>query len=132
MSQLTVEGIRTILAMTVGKSRSEPLILKLFLNKTLPKKVRERDLEEPSNLSGYKPIKLNPVDWKVVGDNIVLPETVFVFSGGVGGEVYGYFAVQEHSGKVMFAERFEEGPFEPRAAGDNIRVRIELKWNTGK
>ena len=53
---------------------------------------------------------------------------VFSFTGPIG-KLYGYYLVQEKSEKLMWSERFADGPYHIVYAGSKIEVmpRLEMK-----
>ena len=42
------------------------------------------------------------------------------------GNIYGYFVTRENGGELMWAERFEKGPFNIKTAGDKIQLTPRL------
>lgn len=75
------------------------------------------DLVEPSDLTGYARIPLDPADWEISGVNPVLaaqPKKTFTADGGDWGNVYGYFitdAETGYEGKLIAVEQFDNGPY---------------------
>lgn len=132
MSQAVPSSSRgRMLALIVNAAQPENLVLKLFTNDIVPR-------DDDDNLSyaeasgfGYSPITLDGQEWK--GEkgppvSIQYAKQVFSFTGPLG-KLYGYYLVQEKSAKLMWAERFADGPYHVVYAGSKIEVkpRLEMK-----
>ena len=77
---------------------------------------------------GYSDQAIASVSWNiVVGDPTTAsyPEITFSFTGAAG-NIYGYYVVQSTSGRLMWAERFTNGPFNIQNSGDEIRVTPQI------
>ena len=106
------------------------LVLKLYSNAKMPGTLDEtKDYDEVTG-GGYEPITLDKNLWDITlnlnkPSVATLPEQIFTFTGEVG-NVYGYFVVQEFSGKIMWAERFIEGPYKIQNDGDQIKISLKV------
>lgn len=101
--------------------------LQLFSNNDSP---IDTDTEADYTLAsggGYADLPLTGGSWTVTpGDPCVALYAAQTFSfSGSGGTVYGYLIVRTSDGKLLFAERFDSGPF-VTAVGVNIVVTPRL------
>lgn len=132
MSQAVPSSSRArMLASIVNKTSPEDLVLKLFTNDIVPR-------DDDDNLSyaeatgfGYAPITLDGKKWrdeKGPPVSVQYAQQVFSFTGPIG-KLYGYYLVQEKSQKLMWAERFSDGPYHVVYAGSKIEVtpRLEMQ-----
>ena len=73
---------------------------------------------------------LTGADWSILNTDppvAVGAQQTFTFAGALG-NVYGYYLTRETSGKIAWAERFSDGPYNVARSGDDIKVvpRLEL------
>jgi hypothetical protein len=121
---------------------SEIILLKNFLNIEAPQELVVRLYSSDTTPSdtdtaatytevaggGYAPIALNPLNWVLTPgtpSDAAYPQLTFAFSGAIG-NVYGYFVTQFDSGSIMWAERFDGGPYNIANNGDEIRIAISI------
>mgnify|MGYP001612451025 CR=1 FL=1 len=112
-----------ILAMLLKQVPPEPLVLRLFINDREPHldDTAARYLEPEG--SGYAAIPLRGAEWTIDEGPPVRAEhtgATFKFTGYVG-DVWGYYVAQA-SGRMLWAERFERGPYRVLNWGDEIQV----------
>ena len=132
MSQAVPSSSRgRMLALIVNAALPENLVLKLFTNDIVP---RDHD----DNLSyaeaigfGYAHITLDGKKWKQEKGppvSVQYAQQTFSFTGPIG-KLYGYYLVQEKSEKLMWSERFADGPYHIVYPGSKIEVtpRLEMK-----
>ena len=99
-------------------------LLKLYTNNKTPAETdTEADYTEAAGF-GYAAVSLTPGNWVLTPGAPTLaayPLVTFTFTGALG-NVYGYYMVQTTSGKIMWAERFSDGPYNVVNNGDQIKV----------
>jgi hypothetical protein len=113
-----------MLGAVVNQAPSEDLLLKLYSSDTWPRKADSIERYTEVQGFGYAPVKLRGSAWTVVEGppaHTEYPEQTFVFTGPLG-RVFGYLLVQEHSGMLVLAERFSDGPYHVVYSGTQIRV----------
>lgn len=127
---LTVPSVAEELALRilVNNIAAENLVLRLFVNNiTINEGVTLSSFTEASGF-GYVAVNVPSSGWTfVAGDPTVAtcaPQS-FTFTGALG-NVYGYFVTQVVSGKLMWAERFFDGPYLIVNNGDQINVTLKI------
>lgn len=113
-----------ILKNFLNVTASEDLVLRLYTSDTTPAENDTEATYTEATGGSYAAINISAGDWVVVGgtpSSATLPQQTFTFTGAVG-NVYGYYITQETSGKLMWAERFTNGPFNIQNSGDQIKV----------
>lgn len=124
-------GEATMLEMILNKTPAENLVLRLFVNDKVPAESDNAlDYTEASG-NGYGSVNLSAASWTVTQGSSTFaayPEVDFVFTGPLG-NVYGYYLTQISSGKLIWAERFSNGPYNIVNSGDMIMLtpKIELE-----
>lgn len=124
------DGVKDALSHLVGIDDAEDLVLRLFTNDITPKKSDTTATYQEASGNGYAQKNLDPSGWTVtetVPPAALHAQQIFSFTGPVG-NVYGYFLTRVTSGRIAWAERFANGPYEITRSGDEIKVapRIEL------
>lgn len=122
----------------VVPNAAEDLMLQNILNKTAPQDQRlklytnnitpaETDTEATFTEaagSGYADVALTGASWTITPGNptsAAAAQQIFTFTGALG-NVYGYLVVQQTSGKILWSERFTNGPYNIQNNGDQIKV----------
>lgn len=122
------QGEGLLLDNVTTKQSAENLVLRLYTNDYTPVEgTVEADLTDASG-SGYAEEVLTPASWTTTtGDptESVYPQVTFAFTGALG-NVYGYMLEQATSGKVVWAERFTNGPYNVQNNGDEIKVTPKI------
>lgn len=117
-----------ILQNLLNKTAPQTLLLKLYTNNYTPIETSvEGDFTEAAGF-GYAAISLTPASWTITPGaptDSAFPQQTFTFTGALG-NVYGYYIVQTTSGKIMWAERFTDGPYNIVNVGDQIKVTLHL------
>jgi hypothetical protein len=128
------QGEAIALEALVNKTAPETLELRLFTNNYTPiNSTDETDVTEASG-SGYSAKTLTGGSWTVTPgspSSAAYAQQTFTFSGALG-NVYGYYITQATSDKLVWAERFSNGPYNVQNVGDEIKVTptITLQSNT--
>lgn len=118
------EAEETIFAAFLNKTAAQELDLQLFSSNTTP---AEGDTAATYTIvagGGYADIQLTAANWTITPGGpttAAQPQQTFTFTGAVG-NVFGYLVIQRISGKIMWSERFTNGPFDIQNNGDEIKV----------
>ncbi len=115
---------QTMLENILNITAPQDLVLKLYTNNVTPGDADVvGDYTEAAG-NGYADIDLDSGDWTITPGNpssAEQPQQTFTFTGNLG-NVYGYFIVEAVSGKLKWAERFTDGPYNIVNNGDQIKV----------
>jgi len=108
-------------------------VLRLFVNDQTPGGTDTEDDYTEASGSGYAAETLDPASWVITpGDptEAAYPEHTFTFSGALG-NVYGYFVTEDASPpRLLWAERFTDGPYNVTGASVEIAVTAKLTAST--
>jgi hypothetical protein len=118
------EGENRLLGMQLGKYAAEVFVLKLYSSNTTPSENDSGTTYTELAGNGYAAINLTAANWTITEGaptEAVYPQQTWTFTGAAG-NVYGYYIVGATSGKVLWAERFADGPYNIALAGDAIKV----------
>ena len=124
------QGEQITLEAMVGKTAGQNLVLRLFKSNTTPSEsTTEASLTE-ANFTGYSAITLTAASWTYTsGDpsSIAYAQQTFTSSAGSQSQaVYGYYVTQVTSGKLVWVERFTDGPYTIVNNGDTIKVTLNF------
>lgn len=117
-------GEQDMLEAFLNKTAPENLTLKLFTSNTTPGETDTAATFTEASGNGYAAVALTAANWTVTQGaptSAVYPEQTFTFTGALG-NVYGYYIVGTTSGKLKWAERFTNGPYNIATNGDQIKV----------
>ncbi len=118
------QGEQIALEALLNKTAPQNLTLRLFTNNYTPvETTTEADVTEASG-SGYAAVALTAASWTVTPgapSDAAYPEITFTFTGALG-NVYGYYITQNTSNKLVYAERFSNGPYNIQNNGDQIKI----------
>ncbi len=126
------EGEQRMLELVLNKSSGENLYLILFGNNVSPSENDNVANYTEISSGGYANKSLTGANWSVAnGNNCVATYTAqtFSFTGATSpNTVYGYALKQVTSMRLMWTERFSDGPYAINNNGDSITItpRIEL------
>jgi hypothetical protein len=128
-------------------NEAETIALKNFLNILAPEDIRIKlysnnktpghtdvvgDYSEVTG-GGYSDVLLTAGDWSVSAGNpsqAQYPQITYTFTGATTeGTVYGYFAIGDSSGKLLWADKFPNSPINIANNGDQIKVTITISLN---
>lgn len=118
------EGEGKLLEFALGKSSQETLVLRLFSSNTTPADTDTTATYTEVSGNGYAAKSLTGSSWTVTPgapSSATYPTQTFTFTGAAG-NVYGYFVTSQSSAKVLWAERFSDGPYNVTASGQTINV----------
>lgn len=105
-----------------------PLILRLFTNSVLPLKSSDSSFFDEVQGSGYLPKVLTTLGWTFFEEGnkigVKYSEQIFLFSDSMDKGIYGYYVTKKIESKdiVMWAERFNEPPYNVLNNGDKIGI----------
>jgi hypothetical protein len=120
------QGESMILEMAVGKTAVQNLILRLYTSNTTPAETDTESTYTETTFTGYSAITLTAGNWSVTGtapSSAGYAQQTFTSSAGSQNvNVYGYYFTQVTSGKLIWVERFTDGPYNIANNGDTIRV----------
>lgn len=120
------QGEGLVLEAIVNKTAGQNLVLKLFKSNTTPAEGDTEATYTEATFTGYASATLTGANWTTSGTaptQVAYAQQTFTSSAGSQNEsVYGYYLVQTTSGKLIFAERFSDGPYVIVNNGDAIKV----------
>lgn len=127
---LVNQGESIMLEALVNKTAPQTLVLKLFKSDTTPSEAHTEANYTEADFTGYSAVTLTGASWSVSGTSptqISYAEQTFTSSAGSQDQdVYGYYIVQSSSGKLVWAERFSNGPYNIANNGDQIKVTVNF------
>lgn len=103
---------------------AEDLIIRLYSNNVTPGEADTEATYTEVSGGGYAAVTFTPASWTITEGgptSAAYPKITWTFTGAVG-NVYGYYVVESSSGKLRWAERFVDGPYNIDAAGKSIDV----------
>jgi len=117
---------KILLEALVNKTAPQDLKLKLFQNNVTPSETDTEATYTEATFTGYSAVTLTASSWTVTEGaptQASYPEVTFTSTaGGQNQSIYGYYLVQVTSGKLVWAERFTDGPYTIVNNGDSIKV----------
>lgn len=124
------QGEQITLEAMVGKTAGQNLVLRLFKSNTTPDESTTEATVTEADFTGYSAITLTAASWSyTAGDpgTIAYAQQTFTSSAGSQSQaVYGYYLTQVTSGKLVWAERFTDGPYTIVNNGDTIKVTLNF------
>lgn len=118
------QGENISLEAIVNKTAPQTLILRLFKSNTTPGEADTEATYTEADFTGYASVTLTGGSWGAAsGGTISYAQQSFTSSAGSQNQpVYGYYLTQTTSGKLVYAERFTDGPYTIVNNGDVIKV----------
>jgi len=117
---------KILLEALVNKTAPQDLKLKLFQNNVTPSETDTEATYTEATFTGYSAVTLTASSWTVTEGaptQASYPQVTFTSTaGGQNQSIYGYYLVQVTSGKLVWAERFTDGPYTIVNNGDSIKV----------
>lgn len=117
-----------ILEYILNKAAPAELDIKLYVNDVIPSETDTESTYVEASGFGYTEKQLISNSWSISPGNPSSsehPQVTWTFTGALG-NVYGYFIVRRNDGKLMWAERFTNGPYNVQANDDKIKVTPRL------
>jgi hypothetical protein len=118
------DGEGDMLSAIVNKAAATDLILRLFTNNITPGETDTTASYTEAAGNGYAAITLTGANWTVTEgapSHADYAQQTFTFTGALG-NVYGYFITRTTSGRIAWAEKFSDGPYNIVNNGDQIKV----------
>jgi hypothetical protein len=119
-------GEGDMLTALVAKAAAENLVLRLFQSNTTPAETDTAATYTEASFTGYAALTLTAASWAVTEgapSNAAYPQVTFTSSAGAQSQnVYGYYLTRVTSGRLAWAERFADGPYNIVNNGDQIKV----------
>jgi len=123
---LSNQGEQIALEALVGKVAGQNLILRLFENNYTPVEGTTEVSVVECTFAGYSAITLIAANWVfTAADPSHVDYAQQTFTSNTGSQdkyAYGYYLTQVTSGKLVWAERFTDGPYHIVNNGDAIKV----------
>ena len=123
------QGEEIILSLLVNKTATytqQDLKLKLYSSNTTPGETDTEATYTEATFTGYSAVTLTGASWTITTGALTsasyAQQTFTSTAGSQSQNVYGYFLVQVTSGKLVYAERFSDGPYVIVNNGDAIKV----------
>jgi hypothetical protein len=105
---------------------AEDLVLRLYQNNKVPADADTEANYTEADFVGYAEIALDADDWTVTPGNPTEAEqsdqTFTSTAAAQDQDIYGYYVVGASSGRLKWAERFADGPYDIQNIGDAITV----------
>ena len=117
-----------MLGMILNKVPRDDLIVRLYTNDKKPSYDDTRESYDEVSSMVYDPIHLDASRWLITEEpktEATYAEQSFTFSGEAG-KVYGYYVTLDDSGDLLWAERFDDGPYNILNEGDQIRIKLHF------
>lgn len=113
----------------VNNAAPQDLVLRLFTNNVTPAETDTAATYTEASGNGYASLTLAGASWSITEGApsfASYAQQTFAFTGALG-NVYGYYLTRATSGRVAWAERFTDAPYNIQNNGDSIKVtpRIE-------
>jgi len=118
------QGEQIALEALLNKTAPQNLVLRLYTNDVTPGETDTEAAYTEASGDGYAAENLTASSWVVTPGaptSAAYPQVTFTFTGALG-NVYGYYLTQAVSGKLVYAERFSDGPYAIANNGDQIKV----------
>lgn len=119
-------GTDLMLQMVVNKTAPQNPVLKLFKNNYTPVAGSTEANFTEATFTGYAAVTLTGSSWTTTPgapSSASYAQQTFTSSAGSQNEsIYGYYIVQTTSGKILWAERFTDGPYVIVNNGDTVKV----------
>ena len=112
----------------LNKTAPQNQTLKLYTNNVTPGEGDTESAYTEASGNGYAAKTLTGSSWSITPgapSEASYAQQTWTFTGNLG-NVYGYFVVQTTSGKIMWAERFSDGPYNVVNNGDTVSVTPKL------
>lgn len=125
------QGEEIILKAFLNITAPQDLVLKLYKNDYTPVDGSDEADFTEADFTGYAHIDLTAGSWVITLDapsEAAYPQQTFSASGLTDPtqQVYGYYVIQVTSGKLIWAERFTDGPYPMTDVPDAIKVTLAI------
>lgn len=103
---------------------AENMTLRLNTNDVTPAETDTEAGYTEASGNGYSAKALTGGSWSISGTaptQAAYAQQTFTFTGNLG-NVYGYYVTRDADSKLMFSERFSDGPYNIVNNGDQIKI----------
>jgi hypothetical protein len=111
-------------------SAAENVILRLYQSNTTPAETDTAATYTEATWTGYSAATLTGASWVVTegapSDGAYAQQTFTSTAGSQSQNNYGYFMTRASSGRIAWAERFSDGPYQVVNNGDQIKVTPKI------
>lgn len=120
------QGEQITLEALLNKTAPQDLDLCLYKSNTTPAETDTEATYTAADFTGYAVIQLTAANWTVTPgaptSGAYAQQTFTSSAGSQNQNVYGYYLKQRTSGKLVWVERFSDGPYNIVNNGDAIKV----------
>lgn len=120
------QGEVIALEATLNKTAPENLDLVLYKSNTTPGETDTESTYTVADFTGYATIQLTAASWTISPgaptEAAYAQQTFASTASSQNQNVYGYYVKQRTSGKLVWVERFTDGPYQIANNGDQIKV----------
>ena len=128
------QGEAILLSLLVNKTSvytQQDLKLRLYKSNTTPGESDTEATYTEADFTGYSNISMTGSSWTVSTTSGVTtaeyPQQTFTSSAASQNQsIYGYYVTQSTSGKLVYAERFADGPYVVNNDGDAIKITAKI------
>ncbi|HWP59545.1 MAG TPA: hypothetical protein VNL14_16755 [Candidatus Acidoferrales bacterium] len=124
------QGEQIALEALVNKTAPQNLVLRLFKNNVTPAEGDTEANYTEADFTGYSAITLTGANWTVTtgapSEASYAQQTFSSSANQAAQNIYGYYLTQVTSGKLVWAERFTDGPYPIANNGDQIKVTPKI------
>ncbi len=122
------QGEQLALSHLLNKTAAEDLTLRLYSNDYTPIETTDEGDVTETTFTGYSAAVLTAATWTIPdGGPATYPQQTFTSSAGSQDvDVYGYYLTQNTSNKLVYAERFTDGPYNIANDQDKIQVTLSV------
>lgn len=124
------QGEEIALAALLNKTAPQELDLCLYQNDKTPAETDTESDYTEADFTGYSAIQLTAANWTITPgaptEAAYAQQTFTSSAGEQNQDVYGYYLKQRTSGKLVYAERFSDGPYNIVNDGDAIKVTPKI------
>jgi hypothetical protein len=124
------QGEEIALAALLNKTAPQDLDLCLFQNNYTPVETTTEADVTVATFTGYATIQLTAANWTITPgaptEAAYAQQTFTSSAGSQNQSIYGYYLKQRTSGKLIYAERFSDGPYTIVNNGDAIKVTPKI------
>ena len=114
----------------LNKTAPQELDLCLFQNDYTPIEATTEANVTAADFTGYAAIELTAASWTTTPgaptESVYAQQTFTSTAGSQNQSIYGYYVKQRVSGKLVWAERFSDGPYTIVNDGDAIKVTPKI------
>jgi hypothetical protein len=123
---IPASAVQLLLEITLNKRQPENLVLRLYQNDHTPKHTDTESDYKEATFSGYKASNLSADSWTVkAGNPATATHEPRIFTADIGHQnekVYGYYVTGASTGKIYWAERFDDHPYIIRNKRDTLLI----------